>query len=237
MKKTLQKDILRSIRTSKARFLSLFLLMTIGSFALIGLKVTGPDLARSGNQFIQSNKVMDLSVLASSGLSEQDKKELEEIPNASIEFANLLDVEEVENKDSVRLYSLPEKLSKPILKEGKLPEQNNEIALASWQKKRYKIGESITFSAKESKLLKEKQFKVVGFVDSSEIWSKKNLGNSGSGDGQLSYYAFIKSDVFNMPSNLARITYDKLAKMDSFSNAYQELLKKYENKLQKKTKG
>lgn len=134
MKKTLRKDILRSIRTSKARFLSLFLLMTIGSFALIGLKVTGPDLARSGNQFIQSNKVMDLSVLASSGLSEQDKKELEEIPNASIEFANLLDVEEVENKDSVRLYSLPEKLSKPILKEGKLPEQNNEIALASWQK-------------------------------------------------------------------------------------------------------
>lgn len=236
MKKTLRKDILRSIRTSKARFLSLFLLMTIGSFALIGLKVTGPDLARSGNQFIQSNKVMDLSVLASSGLSEQDKKELEEIPNASIEFANLLDVEEVENKDSVRLYSLPEKLSKPILKEGKLPEQNNEIALASWQKKRYKIGESITFSAKESKLLKEKQFKVVGFVDSSEIWSKKNLGNSGSGDGQLSYYAFIKSDVFNMPSNLARITYDKLAKMDSFSNAYQELLEKYENKLQKKLK-
>ncbi|MGH2275916.1 FtsX-like permease family protein [Streptococcus uberis] len=236
MKKTLRKDILRSIRTSKARFLSLFLLMTIGSFALIGLKVTGPDLARSGNQFIQSNKVMDLSVLASSGLSEQDKKELEEIPNASIEFANLLDVEEVENKDSVRLYSLPEKLSKPILKEGKLPEQKNEIALASWQKKRYKIGESITFSAKESKLLKEKQFKVVGFVDSSEIWSKKNLGNSGSGDGQLSYYAFIKSDVFNMPSNLARITYDKLAKMDSFSNAYQELLEKYENKLQKKLK-
>lgn len=40
-----------------------------------------------------------------------------------------------------------------------------------------------------------------------------------------------------MPSNLARITYDKLTKMDSFSNAYQELLEKYESKLQKKTKG
>ena len=43
-KKTYWKDIRKSIVASKGRFLSIMLLMMLGAFAFVALKVTGPDM-------------------------------------------------------------------------------------------------------------------------------------------------------------------------------------------------
>ena len=50
-KKMLWKDIRKSITKSKGRFFSIMGLMLIGSFALIGLKVTGPDMRITGEHY------------------------------------------------------------------------------------------------------------------------------------------------------------------------------------------
>lgn len=47
MGKTFWKDIYRSITTSKGRFSSILLLMMLGSFAFIGLKVSAPNMQRT----------------------------------------------------------------------------------------------------------------------------------------------------------------------------------------------
>ncbi|WP_231297586.1 hypothetical protein [Streptococcus equi] len=44
--KTLWKDSFRAIKASKGRFLSLLFLMALGSFALVGLKVAGPNMEK-----------------------------------------------------------------------------------------------------------------------------------------------------------------------------------------------
>ncbi|XCY65867.1 hypothetical protein ABG807_09095 [Streptococcus iniae] len=51
MTKTLWKDLVRSVAQSKGRFISLFLLMALGSFTLIGLKVTGTKHGKISQPF------------------------------------------------------------------------------------------------------------------------------------------------------------------------------------------
>lgn len=48
-KKTYWKDIRKSIGSSKGRFLSIMLLMMLGAFAFVALKVTGPDMQRTAS--------------------------------------------------------------------------------------------------------------------------------------------------------------------------------------------
>ncbi|EPC98473.1 hypothetical protein Lpp227_03301 [Lacticaseibacillus paracasei subsp. paracasei Lpp227] len=47
-KKTLWKDIRKSFTTSWGRFFSILLLMMLGSFALVGLWIAGPDMRATG---------------------------------------------------------------------------------------------------------------------------------------------------------------------------------------------
>ena len=52
-RKVYWKDLFASFTHSKGRFLSILTLMLLGSLALVGLKVTTPNMHRTANQFIQ----------------------------------------------------------------------------------------------------------------------------------------------------------------------------------------
>ena len=61
-RKVYWKDLFASF-TFKGRFLSILTLMLLGSLALVGLKVTTPNMHRTANQFIQQQKMLDLAVM------------------------------------------------------------------------------------------------------------------------------------------------------------------------------
>ncbi|MGT2887279.1 ABC transporter permease [Streptococcus didelphis] len=233
MKKTFWKDILRSIKSSSGRFISLFLLMFIGSFALVGLKVTGPDLERSASHYINKHRVMELSIIASSGFSDTALSELKtELPASQMELGHLLDADIVGKKQSIRILSLTDKISKPTLIKGKLPNQDNEIAIASWFQKNYPIGSLIQLKTKNQGLLKFQAFKVVGYLNSSEIWSKKNLGSSQAGDGNLDVYGFLNKSAFNIQGNIVRLTFRDLKELKPFSKTYSDKLSDKERQIE-----
>ncbi|NRR74769.1 hypothetical protein HRD57_00320 [Tetragenococcus halophilus] len=54
-KKKLWKDIGRSFTGSWGRFFSILSLMALGTFAFVGLKVTGPDM-RATRKLLRSNQ-------------------------------------------------------------------------------------------------------------------------------------------------------------------------------------
>ena len=54
-RKVYWKDLFGSFTHSKGRFLSILTLMLLGSLALVGLKVTTPNMHRTANQLF-SNK-------------------------------------------------------------------------------------------------------------------------------------------------------------------------------------
>ena len=75
-RKVYWKDLFGSFTHSKGRFLSILTLMLLGSLALVGLKVTTPNMHRTANQFIQQQKMLDLAVMGDLGLDQVDQEEL-----------------------------------------------------------------------------------------------------------------------------------------------------------------
>lgn len=235
-RKVYWKDLFASFTHSKGRFLSILTLMLLGSLALVGLKVTTPNMHRTANQFIQQQKMLDLAVMGDLGLDQADQEELLGVKGARVEFGSLLDLTVKGTGEAIRLFSPPKSLSSFRVTKGRLPQKEGELALASFWKDRYQIGDTLTLEEKAGtrSSLKRKQFTIVGFVQSSEMWSQKNLGTAMSGSGNLDAYALVSKEVFTtkLPV-IARIQFDDLKSLDSFSQVYQKRLEAHQEELEK----
>ena len=230
------KDLFGSFTHSKGRFLSILTLMLLGSLALVGLKVTTPNMHRTANQFIQQQKMLDLAVMGDLGLNQVDQEELLGVKGARVEFGSLLDLTVKGTGTAIRLFSPPKSLSSFRVTKGRLPKKEGELALASFWEDRYRLGDTLTLEEKAGtrSSLKQKQFTIVGFVQSSEMWSQKNLGTAISGSGNLDAYALVSKEVFTtkLPV-MARIQFDDLRSFDSFSQSYQKRLEDHQEELEK----
>lgn len=230
------KDLFASFTHSKGRFLSILTLMLLGSLALVGLKVTTPNMHRTANQFIQQQKMLDLAAMGDLGLDEADQEELLGLKGVRVEFGSLLDLTVKGTGKAIRLFSPPKSLSSFRVTKGRLPKKEGELALASFWEDRYQMGDTLTLEEKAGtrSSLKRKQFTIVGFVQSSEMWSQKNLGNATSGSGNLDAYALVSKEAFTskLPV-MARIQFDDLRSLDSFSQAYQKRLEDHQEELEK----
>lgn len=235
-RKVYWKDLFASFTHSKGRFLSILTLMLLGSLALVGLKVTTPNMHRTANQFIQQQKMLDLAVMGDLGLDQADQEELLGVKGARVEFGLLLDLTVKGTGKAIRLFSAPKSLSSFRVTKGRLPQKEGELALASFWEDRYQIGDTLTLEEKAGtrSSLKRKQFTIVGFVQSSEMWSQKNLGTAMSGSGNLDAYALVSKEVFTtkLPA-MARIQFDDLKSLDSFSQVYQKGLEAHQEELEK----
>ena len=235
-RKVYWKDLFGSFTHSKGRFLSILTLMLLGSLALVGLKVTTPNMHRTANQFIQQQKMLDLAIMGDLGLDQADQEELLGLKGTRVEFGSLLDLTMKGTGKAIRLFSPPKSLSSFRVTKGRLPKKEGELALASFWEDRYQIGDTLTLEEKVGtrSSLKQKQFTIVGFVQSSELWSQKNLGTAMSGSGNLDAYALVSKEVFTtkLPV-MARIQFDDLRSLDSFSQAYKKRLEDHQDELEK----
>lgn len=234
MKKTYRKDLLQSVTASKGRFASILTLMMLGSLALVGLKVTSPNMERTAEDYLRKANTLDLAVIADYGLDKEDQDELKTLQGASVEFGYMVDLIVENSEEAVRLYSKPESISTFQVTEGRLPEADGEIALADFWKDRYQIGETITFTKKEEKsVLKSQTFTISGFVQSGEILSKEDLGGASSGNGSLAGYGVIVASQFDTEVySIARVRYDDLKNLDAFSSDYRTKRAQHQEDLQ-----
>ena len=180
--------------------------------------------------------MLDLAVMGDLGLDQVDQEELLGVKGARVEFGSLLDLTVKGTGEAIRLFSAPKSLSSFRVTKGRLPKKEGELALASFWEDRYQIGDTLTLEEKAGtrSSLKRKQFTIVGFVQSSEMWSQKNLGTAMSGSGNLDAYALVSKEVFTtkLPA-MARIQFDDLKSLDSFSQVYQKGLKAHQEELEK----
>ena len=147
-RKVYWKDLFGSFTHSKGRFLSILTLMLLGSLALVGLKVTTPNMHRTANQFIQQQKMLDLAVMGDLGLDQADQEELLGLKGARVEFGSLLDLTVKGTGKAIRLFSPPKSLSSFHVTKGRLPKKEGELALASFWEDRYRLGDTLTLEEK-----------------------------------------------------------------------------------------
>ena len=234
-KKTLNKTIFKSFIESKGRFLSIMLLMMLGSMTLVALKVTGPDIDKTANKYYEDYNLSDINVISDYGITKNDAKEIDQIKNiADVEYGYFSDATIGNTPTSFRIFSNTKNLSKFELVSGNFPQKIGDIALTDQYQSKYKIGDKIKFKEKDedSKILKQEDFTVTGFVNSTEIISKTALGNSSAGSGNLEGYAVVTEDNFDTDVyTIARTRYNDVRGLNFTGSEYTRKVDKHQKQL------
>lgn len=238
-KRKLWKSIRKSITHSMGRFISIMLLMALGSFALVGLTVTGPDMRATGTTYFNELNSADLTILSDYGIDESERNSIEKASGIrQVEYLYLKDVVIKDTDTSVRILSKPSEISTYRLEEGSLPEQDDEIAIDRTYQDKYKIGDTISFTEKAdtegNQTLKRHEYKITGFISSSEIISEINMGQTTAGTGELKGYAVVNSENFDSSVYMmAKLTFTDTENIDPYSDEYNDKIQEHKEELTK----
>ena len=77
--KALHKDFWMEIRKSKARFISIFVIVTLGVAFFSGIQASSPDMRYSGDAYFDSAKLMNIKVVGTMGLTQEDVEAIKAI--------------------------------------------------------------------------------------------------------------------------------------------------------------
>lgn len=240
-KKALLKTSFREIRNSPARFLSILTIIFLGVAFFVGIGATGPDMIASGHAYFKKQKLADLSVMSSLGLTDKDLSlvsETEEVQSAQGQY--LLDLELADTNQVIRFFGYDEadKLNQYVVTSGKLPEKADEIALDQLAEHNgdYKLGDTFTIGSQDDlpNQLKNHEFKVVGFVNSPEYIENLTRGNTNVGSGSIDYFAVVPANQFDMDVySRILVTFKKDKTETTYSDAYEKRVKKGQKALEK----
>ena len=192
--KALNKDIIREISKTKSKFVSIMIIMFLGVFVFIGLKETTPAMVNTYNKTLEQHNIYDLRVTNDFGINDGDIDEIRKLENIDkLEIYNKKNYKLENSTNSIDIETLPKELATPKLIKGKLPTNNNEIAVVDSLEKIYKIGDTINLvdDKGEEKKLKNYSYKVVGYVhgaDHTEVSSNNPTNNS--------YFGYINRENF-----------------------------------------
>ena len=225
-----QKDFIREITGHKMRFISLLALVLLGVFVLVGLTVTGPIMRRTVADTLKKSNAYDLRLAASEGLEEEDLRLIEGMEG--VREKEYFHTGYLSTKELKTLYlsSLPKRISRPILKEGRLPREKDEILLDPTLKGTYKLGDRVDFE-KEEDLLDEDAppmmegyaFKVVGFATNPEFLDKADKGTTPNGD-KIDGFGYVVPLAFKDPTiTEVHFLFDDLKNLPVYSEEYKTL--------------
>lgn len=244
-KKKLWKDIRRSVTGSWGRFFSILSLMALGTFAFVGLKVTGPDMRATAENFYDQTNLADMTLTSTWGLDDSDQDLLAKADKLDeVEYGYLEDVTVKDTDTSMRIFSAPEDLSQYEVVKGNMPQNKNEIVLDYQQQGNYKIGDEIKLSQEESEnsddneesaqdILDRTSYKVVGFVKSSEITETSNIGQTTVGTGQLDSYGVVPEENFDSDVYMiARMDFSDTQNLNAYSDNYDRLIRKHQKSVE-----
>lgn len=128
-----KKDIWRSIWNGKKRFFAIMIITVLGTMMFSGLKAACVDLRHSADNFFDEQKLFDLYIMSTLGLTDEDLEvlsSLEEVEHAEGTYSETVRAIANGNDLSVALKTYyPGGINQPYVVEGHLPEVENETAI------------------------------------------------------------------------------------------------------------
>ncbi len=193
MIKLLFKNALMKVKKSYGRFISLIIIIAVGIGFFAGIRASSPDIINSVDTYYQNNNFMDLKVVSPMGLDDEDVKDLKQLENVSF-VAPSYSLDVLNEGKPIKVHAIEENINNTTIITGRPPSSDNECLADS---KKYKIGDIITITNLLNGQLRNKEYKVVGTVN-SVLYLFKNYGISNIGDGKLSSFIFIPRNNFQM---------------------------------------
>ena len=178
MKKTQWKNSIRTVRKTFVSWIAIVTVTMIGAGVYCGVSFYADSLAEKGERFFSQTVFEDLSVIAPGGLDDEEISELKEldivtdaeggyyIPDARLYHGG--------GTDTVKIFTLPERISVPILIEGTLPSTDSECVLtvSSMDKYGLGIGDTVEIMITDDDIpegtVKNEKFTVTGTIEHAE---------------------------------------------------------------------
>ena len=153
------KNSIKSIIKSRRRFLSILIMAFLGVGFFSGLKACGPDMKEMLDNYVDNNKMYDIKIQSTLGLTDDDLKIVRKIDNVLKVFPSKEkdSLVKINNKQEVAHLIPYDDINIPHVVEGRLPKNNNECVIDKLYNKSL-LGKYITID--------NKKIKIVGYVES-----------------------------------------------------------------------
>lgn len=237
----LKKDFFVELKKTRNRFFSILLIVALGVAFFSGIRAASPDMNQSADKFYDDSNFMDIRVLSTLGLTQDDVEAVEEIEG--IERAEggysadvLCDLEDAQIV--VRLMSMPESMNEIQLEDGRLPQDNGECLVDTKfiTNTGYQVGDTITVaSGTEDDIkdtVKETTYKIVG-SGSIPYYLSLDRGTSKIGNGNLNSFIFLPRDSFAIEAYTELcLTVTGAKELLDTSDEYEDLVEKVQERLE-----
>ena len=235
MKKALMKDTIKEIKNTHRRFISILLMAFLGVGFFAGIRAASPDMLNTIDKYFKENEVYDIEVVSTLGLTKEDVDELEKIQNVESVYGvySQDSIIDIENTEYVAKIITLDEVNKPILKDGNLPQNENQCVVEQEFLKYNdkKIGDKIEVEIENTKnddgeeipVLKQKELEIVGIVE-SPLYISREKGTSKLGSGKVNYYVYVNKENINV-ENLYTEIYVKVKNAEKYVTSSEE----YEN--------
>ena len=188
------------------RFLSIFFIVAIGCAFFAGIRSSEPDMRYSGDAYFDRKNLMDLQVISTMGLTDEDVEAIEKldgIEKAEAGYSVDALCTEGDNQIVMHVMSLLPSMNQVQVENGRLPEKSDECVVDAdfLSKSTLKIGDRVTLSSGTDKpvtdSLKEDTFTIVGSV-SSPCYIGFQRGSTTIGSGNISAFLCVPEESFCM---------------------------------------
>ena len=261
MRGAFNKDVLRSVTHSLGRFLAIAGIVALGTGFYAGLRMTAPDMKLAADQFYDGTNLMDIRVVSTLGLTDDDLAALRGVEGvAQVMGAYETDVMATVNDEqyAIRVHSLPaaaaesdtgdgvnavsgaaDYLNRPVLVEGSWPVREGECVLSADKVMNTptKIGDTVQItegSQDVDDVLATRTYQVVGYVHSSYYVSSTSMGTTSLGSGSVQQFMYVPESDFSkdLPYTEAFVTVAGAAGEFSGSDAYLERVHEVEDRIE-----
>lgn len=233
------KDFFREIVKSKNRFLSILVIVALGVAFFSGIRAASPDMKLSADTYYDETSLMDIQVISSLGLTDEDVEALGQVEGVrTVNPAYSADVlcSLSDSQPVLTLMSLTEDVNKLTVSEGRLPQKDDEIFLDEefLKSEGFQVGESITLEAGEGDLsdtLKYDTYTIVG-AGSSPFYISLERGTSTVGDGTVSGFAVLLPESFTAEAySSVYLTVDQAEREICYSDEYENLVDEIQDRI------
>ncbi len=206
----------------------------VGFFA--GMRAASPDMISTIDNYFDKQNVYDIQVLSTLGLTNDDIeaiKQVEGVQKAYGEYSEdvLINYEDTEIVTKVLTI---DDINKPILIEGRMPENKSEclVEKAFCSRTGKKIGDNLIIEEANGSIIKEKEVNIVGTMN-SPLYVSRQRDTSKLGSGMVSYNMYLPKESFD--SEVYTVIYIELAnskQMVTDSQEYNDYVQEVTTKIE-----
>lgn len=229
---TQKKDIVRLIQNTKGRFFSLVAIIIIGVAFFVGVSGSSYIMGKNVDAYADDTNLKDITIYSNYGFDDEDVDAISQMSQVDkAEGSKFVDVLASNSRMSkvtrVHSYDANNEINQFVLKEGRLPQNENEVVCESGTEMTdlFAVGDEITLSRPEhdlSDFLSVEKVKVVGLVD-TPLYINETKETSTLSNQYIATYMYIPSDAFSMDYFTEINVLTKQGKsLYAFSDAYKE---------------